>query len=106
MLDMLLAAKDICDFTEGVSQENFDDDKVLQHALMRLIQIVGEAARKVSPEFKEDHREIPWHEIVGMRHRLVHEYFRMIPEKVWDVVKKDIPELVRLIEPLVPPDEP
>ncbi len=44
--------------------------------------------------------------IIGMRNRLVHEYFDIIPERVWDVVENSIPELVRLIEPLVPPDEP
>ncbi len=64
------------------------------------------AARKVSLRCQQAHPEIPWQGIIGMRHRLVHEYFRIIPEKVWDVVEKDIPELIRLIEPIVPPDEP
>ncbi len=72
---------------------------------MRQIQIIGEAARKVSPIYQQEHLEIPWQEIIGMRNRLVHEYFHIIPERVWDVVDKDIPELIRLIEPLVPPDE-
>ncbi len=59
----------------------------------------------VSPETKSRHPEIPWREIVGMRHKLIHEYFRVDLAKVWDAAKKDVPELARLIEPLVPPED-
>ena len=72
---------------------------------MHLIQITGEAARKMSPEFQQNHGEILWTEIIGMRHRLVHEYFRIIPEKVWDVVEHDIAPLIEALEPLVPPPD-
>jgi len=71
-----------------------------------LIQIVGEAARKVSPEFKQAHPEIPWQGIIGMRNRLVHDYFRIESSRVWEVIEKDLPALIPLIEPLIPPDEP
>ena len=104
LLDMLLAARELRQFTGGVSFENFNNDRLLQHAVIRLIEIIGEAARNVSADFKAGHPEIPWAAIVGMRHRLVHEYFRVAPDKVWEVVQKDLPELVGLIEPLVPPD--
>ena len=105
LLDMLLAARKIRDFTEGVTWEKFQDDELTQNGIMHLIQIIGEAARKVSPDYQQQHPEIPWDRIIGMRNRLVHEYFRIIPERVWDVVEKNIPALIRLIEPLVPPDE-
>ena len=105
LLDMLLAARKVRAFTTGVDEHRFQADEVLQNAVLRLIQIIGEAARKVSPEFKRSHSEIPWQEIVGMRHLLVHEYFRIIPEKVWEVVERDLPPLIRTIEPLVPPDD-
>jgi uncharacterized protein with HEPN domain len=104
LLDMLLAARELRQFTEGVSFENFNNDRLLQHAVIRLIEIIGEAARNVSADFKAAHPEIPWAAIVGMRHRLAHEYFRVAADKVWEVVQKDLPELVGLIEPLVPPD--
>jgi len=71
-----------------------------------LIGIVGEAARSISAEFKIAHPEIPWSGIVSMRNRLVHEYFRVASDKVWEVVKKDIPAMVALIKPLVPPEDP
>jgi uncharacterized protein with HEPN domain len=106
LLDMLLAARELRQFTDGVSFEKFNTDRLLQHAVVRLVEIIGEAARNVSPDFKRAHPEIPWSGIVGMRHRLIHEYFRVAPDKVWEVVHKDLPELVALIEPLVPRDEP
>lgn len=106
LLDMLVAAREIAEHAEGVSWERFGDDRVLQNALMHLIQIIGEAARKVSHECRRAHPQIPWRHIIGMRHRLVHEYFRIIPQKVWEVVVQDIAPLIEALEPLVPPDEP
>lgn len=103
LLDMLLAAREIREHATGVTWQRFSEDRILQNALMHLVQIVGEAARKVSTEFQENHPEIPWAEVIGMRHRLVHEYFRIIPEKVWDVVQQDIAPLIEALEPLVPP---
>ena len=105
MLDMLLAARKVENFTDDVSLETFEADDLLQNAVMHQIQIIGEAARKISPQYKDSHPEIPWRMIVGMRNRLVHEYFDIIPERVWDVVENSIPELVGLIEPLIPPDK-
>lgn len=105
LLDMLLAARKVLEFTRGVSWEQFERDDLVQNAVMRQLQIIGEAARKVSPEYVRDHPQVPWRDIVGMRNRLVHEYFRILPGRVWDVVDKHIPELVRLLEPLVPPDD-
>lgn len=105
MLDMLLAARKVQIYTRNVNWERFRDDDLIQNAVMRQIQIIGEASRKISRQYKDAHSEIPWQMIIGMRNRLVHEYFDIIPDRVWDVVEKDIPELIRLIEPLVPPDE-
>ncbi len=105
LLDMLLASRKILQFTKDTTLEQFRTDEMMQHAIMRLIQIIGEAARKISTQFTESHPEIPWKGIIGMRHRLIHEYFRVNPDKVWEVVEKDIPVLIPLIEPLVPSDE-
>ena len=105
VLDMLLAARKARQFTEGVTETQFYADELRQQAVMRLIQIIGEAARKVSPEYERAHPEIPWRLIVGMRNRLVHEYFRIDPGKVWEVVEKDLPTLIPLLETLVPSEE-
>jgi len=106
LLDMLLAARKVLQFTRSTTWKQFERDEVLQHAVMRLIQITGEAARHVSPEFTGQHPEIPWRGIIGMRHRLVHNYVDIDPVRVWEVVRKDIPELIALLEPLVPPETP
>ena len=106
VLDMLLAARKVLEFTRGVSWERFERDDLIQNAVMRQIQIIGEAARSISPEYRSDHPEVPWKDIEGMRNRLVHEYFRILPRRVWNVVEKHIPELVLLLEPLVPPEDP
>lgn len=105
LLDMLLAARKILKFTAETDSSGFHADEMMQHAVMRLIQLIGEAARKISDEYRESHPEIPWAGIIGMRNRLVHEYFRIIPARVWDVVQKNIPELMDQIEPLIPPEE-
>lgn len=105
VLDMLLAARKVLEFTKGVDWDRFEHDDLIQNAVMRQIQIIGEAARQVSPEYRESHPEVPWKTIIGMRNWLVHEYFRILPDRVWDVVENHLAELVRLLEPLVPPED-
>ncbi|MBZ0254344.1 MAG: DUF86 domain-containing protein [Candidatus Methylomirabilis sp.] len=106
LLDILLAARRVLRFCDGVTRAEFLKNEILQNAVMRPIQIVGEAARKISPEFKAAHPEIPWTGMIGLRNKLVHEYFRVDLERVWDVIEADIPPLVPMIEPLVPPPDP
>ncbi len=104
VLDMLLAARKVLEFTEEVDWERFSRDELVQNAVMRQIQIVGEAARSVSSEYQSERVPVPWAEIIGMRNRLVHEYFRILPRRVWDVVEKDIPAPIQVFEPVVPDD--
>ena len=106
LLDILLAAKELEKYTEGVSLEAFNADRLLQHAVSRLLEIVGDSARNVSNEYKAAHPEVPWTRIVGVRDRLIHEYFRIAPDKVWEVVTRDMVALIAQIEPLVPPEGP
>lgn len=68
------------------------------------MEIVGEAAARVSEDTKRAHPDIPWAEIVGMRNRLVHVYFDIDLQLVWATVRDDLPTLITLLEPLVPPD--
>ena len=102
VLDMLLAARKALEFSEGVGWEQFRRDELVQNAVMRQVQIIGEAAGKVSSAYQDSHREVPWRGVVGMRNRLVHEYIRILPRRVWDVVEKDIPRLIEVLESLVP----
>jgi len=99
MLDM---ARSIMQKTSGVTQPVFNADENLQLALTHLIQIIGEAAARVSAEFRELHSDISWKQIVGMRHKIVHDYLHVDFELVWEVASHDIPTLVRQLEPVVP----
>ena len=72
---------------------------------MKRLEVIGEAANQITDEFRALHSQIPWPLIVGMRHRLIHEYFNIDLAKVWDAAQNDVPKLIRQIEPLVPPDE-
>jgi uncharacterized protein with HEPN domain len=104
-LDILNAARRVVQYTTGMTGEEFERDDLTQDATMRQLGIIGEAARKVSQETRNAHPEIPWVEIIGMRNRLIHEYSRINLPRVWDTIKNDIPPLITLIEPLVPPPE-
>jgi uncharacterized protein with HEPN domain len=105
LLDILIAARKVLRYAEGFTWETFRADDRTQDAVMRNLQIIGEAARRVSEEFKESHPEISWREILGMRNRLVHEYGRINVERVWETVVDDVPRLVQQLGPLVPSDE-
>lgn len=98
ILDMLIAARKVRQFATGASWTGFQKDEVLQNAIMHQIQIIGEAARNVSDEYRLKLPGVPWPQIVGMRHRLVHHYFQILPERVWEVVEKDIDPLITALE--------
>ena len=76
VLDMLIAARKIRAFTDGVTLDRFRRDEIMQHGIVPLSDILGEAARHVSDDFRATHPEIPWRQFIGMRNRMVHEYFR------------------------------
>jgi uncharacterized protein with HEPN domain len=101
MLDMSQKA---LDFTSGVTKDGYDQDETLRLALTHLIQVIGEAARHVSLAFQEAHPEIPWHEIMGMRHRIVHDYMSVDEDVVWEIVQQDLPPLIAALRKIVPPE--
>ena len=104
LLDMLVAARDAVAFTKGLSYGEFATDRRSQLAILKSVEIVGEAASRLSADTKERHPDIPWQEIVGMRNRIVHAYFDIDLRLVWETVDSDLPVLVAQLEPLVPPE--
>jgi len=104
VVDILVACRHIQEFVAGVSREQFLADRKLQSALCMELEIIGEAARCVSETFKADHGQIPWSDIVALRHRIVHEYFRLDLDIIWQIVQSDVPELMRQVASLVPPE--
>ena len=98
MLDMsrLAVAK-----VHNLDRAEFDADENLRLAVAHLIQTIGEAARRVSDEFREAHAETPWRAIVGMRHKVVHDYLHVDFDIVWDVATADLPSLISQLEEMV-----
>ena len=105
LLDMLIAARQALRFSEGLTPETLAASNLHQNAILHVLQTIGEAARKVSDPFKAMHPEIQWAEIVGMRHRLVHDYRRIDLQKVWESVESSVPVLIERLARLVPPAE-
>ena len=103
LLDMLESARDAVAFAEGLDYADFVEDRRSQLAILKAVEIVGEAASRVSADTRSAHPAIPWREIAGMRNRLVHAYFGIDLRQVWDTVRDDVPSLINELEPLVPP---
>ena len=85
------------------SREDYEEDENLRLALAHLIQMIGEAARRVSPESQQKYPQIPWSDVIGMRHKIVHDYLDVDFDVVWEVVTKDLPSLISQLSPIVPP---
>ena len=73
-------------------------DKVLFYGLSKMVEIIGEASYMITKDFKQNHQELPWRQIEGMRHILVHGYFSISPDVLWDVIQNDIPALVPVLK--------
>jgi len=100
--DMLDAGRTIVNMTASVTFEQYLADRKLQLAVERAIEIIGEAARRVSESFKAAHPEIPWPPIIAQRHILAHEYGEIQQDRIWRVAKTHVPALITQLEPLVP----
>ena len=104
LLDMLLSARDAVEFASPITYAEFQRSRLHQNAILKSVEIVGEAASRVSVGTRETYNDIPWGEIVGIRNRIVHAYFAIDIELVWRVVKDDLPILMTQLERIVPPD--
>ena len=97
---ILEAAHKINRFMDGKTLDDINKDEILFFAVVKNIEIIGEAAFMLTNEFKEKHPHIPWRQIVGMRHVLVHDYFRISPIEVYKVYSENLPVLIPQIEAL------
>lgn len=98
-------AEKALEFAQGKTREALDEDEVLARALIHTLTIIGEAANSVSPTFRVEHPEIPWAAMIGMRHRIVHAYFDIDLDIVWDTVTKNIPVLLEKLDQSFPLDD-
>lgn len=87
---MIEAIENISEFTEGKSFEMFENDKILKFAVIKNLEIIGEAAYLLSKEFKVNHRSIEWQDMIAMRHILVHGYYQIKDEIVWATIETEL----------------
>jgi uncharacterized protein with HEPN domain len=98
LLDDICEALDrIGQYTSGMSFDVFSKDHKSIDAVVRNLEIVGEASNRLPPDFKDSHSEIQWHKVVGLRHRIVHEYFGIDLQIVWQILQNDLPSLRQAI---------
>ncbi|MBN2314961.1 MAG: DUF86 domain-containing protein [Sedimentisphaerales bacterium] len=95
--DILQAFRNACQFLEGLSYDEFIDDRKTTSAVVRELEIVGEAVKQLPPSIRKKYPEIPWSDMAGMRDKLIHFYFGVDMEIVWKTVKERIPKLEPLI---------
>jgi uncharacterized protein with HEPN domain len=93
------------EYTQGIKYERFMDNHLIQDGVIRQIEIIGEATKRLSKETRERYSEIPWKDMTGMRDKLIHNYLGVDLDAVWDTVEKDIPDLRNRLRYLIEKDE-
>jgi uncharacterized protein with HEPN domain len=97
---MLDAIDPVIEATNRTSVEDFHNEWMIQNAIVHELQILGEAAGRLSRELTDNHPEIPWHQVTGLRHKIVHDYFVLDLEVVWDTATIDVPAIRPVVEAL------
>lgn len=101
LLHILDAIGLVEEYTKGMSENEFLGNSMAHDAVVRQIEIIGEAARNVSDEFQEKHPALPWMKMISIRNKITHEYFNVNYAIVWDTVKDDLPTLKRSVKKLI-----
>lgn len=99
--DMLDSARMLEQLISGLEFPQYSTDRKTQLAVERSLEIIGEAAGKVSAEFRDAHPEISWRQIIGQRNVLIHEYGEIKQERIWKVVRENVPQLIEQLKPFV-----
>lgn len=97
LADILTAATDARAFVEAISFEDFLANKEKQYAVLRAMEIIGEAAGRIPPEWRARYADLPWREMVGMRNIVIHHYFGVDEAVVWRTIQEDLPPLIETL---------
>lgn len=101
LVDIWEAIERIFSYTADMSEEEFYSKRITQDAVIRNIEVIGEAAKYVSASFRQQHKEVPWKDLAGVRDKLIHQYFGVNLEIVWQIIHSDLPRLKPHIESLL-----
>lgn len=104
--DMLSHAQEAVALAEGKQRGDLDTDRLLNLALVRLLEVIGEAANRIPVDEQQQHPEIPWPQIVGLRNRLIHGYDAVDFDVLWQIITDDLPPLIAKLEVIVLPETP
>lgn len=104
--DMIKAAETVIQYVLNKTREEYEREQILRDAVERRIEIIGEAARRLSKTFQDSHPEIPWRKVMATRHVLAHDYDEVDNNIVWQIATVYVPELLQQISQLVPPPPP
>jgi len=99
--DIRKAVDKAIEFTEGMKYESFHKDEKTVYATLRALEVIGEASKKVPDSIKDTYPEVPWREMAGIRDKLIHDYFGVNREVVWNTVQRDIPSLRPHIQQII-----
>lgn len=102
VLDIFLAGQRVLTFAQGLSRADLETDIMRHSAILYQIEVMGEATKRLSSQFRDQHPEIPWRDIAGMRDVTIHRYDEINFEVVWQVIQNNVPALLEMIAPLVP----
>jgi uncharacterized protein with HEPN domain len=102
---MVIAARDAISFVDGLDERAFLASRLHQNAVIRSLEVIGEAANTLTPKCRAALPDIPWREIIALRHRLIHGYAEVQLDRVWAIAQNDLAPLIAALEPLIPPDE-
>ncbi|MCD6415866.1 MAG: DUF86 domain-containing protein [Planctomycetes bacterium] len=102
MLDM---ARKAAGKIEGKSRDDYDSDEDLRIVIAHLVQTIGEAAGRVSQPTRDSHPELPWKQITGIGHRIVHDYMGVDYDVLWEVARQELPRLIGLLDKIMPPED-
>ncbi|GAB5491347.1 MAG: DUF86 domain-containing protein [Phototrophicaceae bacterium] len=105
LLDMLIACRKLIRFTQDLAKDDFLSDDLVQSATLREFQVLGEASRMISDESKSKYQQIPWKVISGLRNRIIHEYFNVDLNILWETIQTNIPELLSQLNAILPDNE-
>ncbi len=105
LVDIVLACRDIAQFIRGLHEDEFASNALVRAAVVRQLEIIGEATKRLSSAFRDAHPGFPWKKMAGLRDRLIHAYDDIDLSKIWEISTVDVPRLCSVLEPFIPKED-